>query len=65
MKYLYKLYRAMGCEAILTPATRDGGKDVIAIQKCSDGIEKLNIECKLYHTTELTKYAVRAFALLF
>ena len=58
---IYKLYLAMNCEAELTPATRDGGKDVIATRKRSDGVEKLYIECKLYQTTELKKETVRAF----
>lgn len=58
---IYKLYCKMGYDAILTKATRDGGKDVIAIKKCSDGIEKLFVECKRYNTTELTNDKVKAF----
>lgn len=58
---IYNLYRSMGYNSILTPATRDGGKDVIAEKDKGDGGEKLYIECKRYKTTALKPETVNAF----
>ncbi len=55
------LYKDMGYETKLTPATRDGGKDIIAYTKREDGSEKVYVECKLYKTTKLAKSTVEAF----
>ncbi|MCC5909414.1 MAG: restriction endonuclease [Clostridiaceae bacterium] len=55
------LYKDIGYETMLTPATRDGGKDIIAQIDREDGKEKVYVECKLYKTTRLTNEAVRAF----
>jgi len=49
-------------ELLITPATRDGGKDIIARIQREDGKEIVYVECKLYKTTQLTKETVRAFA---
>lgn len=54
------LYQHLGFETILTPATRDGGKDIIASIIREDGREKVYVECKLYKTTKLKKESVRA-----
>lgn len=43
------LYEAMGYEVVITPETRDGGKDVIATK----GTDKVCVECKLYKKTNL------------
>lgn len=56
------LYEDLGYDTKLTPATRDGGKDIIASINREDGNEKIYVECKLYRTTKLDKNAVRAFA---
>lgn len=56
------LYKEIGYKTELTPATRDGGKDIIANIKREDGNEKVYVECKLYKTTKLTRQAVEAFA---
>ena len=45
-----KLYEKLGYEVELTKATRDGGKDVIAVNKTPGKKEKLYIECKRYKT---------------
>lgn len=50
----------MGYKSFLTPATRDGGKDVIAERNKGDGGEKLYIECKRYKTTALKPEMVNA-----
>jgi len=55
------LYKEIGYKTVLTPATRDGGKDVIAEIDREDGKEKVYAECKLYRTTKLTKECVKAF----
>lgn len=55
-----ELYRRMGYETAWTPATRDGGKDIIASIKRQDGNEKVYVECKLYRTTKLTIKDVRS-----
>ncbi|WIV11106.1 restriction endonuclease [Proteiniborus sp. MB09-C3] len=55
------LYKDIGYETELTPATRDGGKDIIANIKREDGNERVYVECKLYKTTELAKQTVEAF----
>lgn len=60
-KLIYKLFVRMGYEAILTPSTRDGGKDVIASKRNERWDEKLYIECKHYRSTELTREKVNAF----
>lgn len=57
-----ELYRRMGYETIWTPATRDGGKDIIASMSRPDGIERVYVECKLYKTTKLTNIYVNNFA---
>lgn len=56
------LYKAIGYKTIVTPATRDGGKDIIATIDREDGSEKVYVECKLYLNSKLTPNAVRAFA---
>lgn len=55
------LYHDIGYETLLTPATRDGGKDIIAKIVREDGSETVYVECKLYKTTELSNETVRAF----
>lgn len=54
------LYEHLGYEIEVTPATRDGGKDIIAGIEREDGKEVVYVECKLYKTTELNINAVRA-----
>jgi len=44
-----RLYNRMGYETELTSATRDGGRDVIAIQNALGQKEIIAIECKLYN----------------
>lgn len=59
-EYLIELlYQGMGYTTILTPATRDGGKDVIAKIEREDGIEEVYVECKLYERSELTNNHVK------
>ncbi|WP_455715268.1 restriction endonuclease [Anaerosporobacter sp.] len=58
---IYKLYCSMGYDCILTPATRDGGKDVVAGKNNADGGEKLYIECKRYKTTALKQKQLMPF----
>ncbi|URZ03036.1 restriction endonuclease [Clostridium felsineum] len=55
------LYEDIGYETELTPATRDGGKDIIARIVREDGKEVVYAECKLYKTTELSNDTVKAF----
>ncbi|MBA9027607.1 restriction endonuclease [Peribacillus huizhouensis] len=55
-----ELYRRMGYQTAWTPATRDGGKDIMASIKRPDGNEKVYVECKLYRTTKLTINDVRS-----
>ncbi|WP_455821855.1 restriction endonuclease [Clostridium butyricum] len=55
------LYENLKYEVEVTPATRDGGKDIIARINREDGKEVVYVECKLYKTTELKKETVRAF----
>jgi restriction system protein len=55
------LYQHIGYDTKLTPATRDGGKDIVANINREDGREIVYVECKLYKTTELTIETVRAF----
>ncbi|MBB6635689.1 restriction endonuclease [Cohnella thailandensis] len=55
------LYERMGYETEWTPATRDGGKDIIARGKRPDGEECVYVECKLYKTTKLEPEQVKAF----
>lgn len=43
---LARLHSALGYAARLTPATRDGGVDVIAVRDHPTGREKLAIQCK-------------------
>lgn len=60
-----ELYKKMGYKTILTPATRDGGKDIIAEIQRYDGRDLIYVECKLYNpdkTTKLTNQAVQAFS---
>lgn len=60
-EYLIELlYQAIGYDTVLTPATRDGGKDVVATIERADGKEEIYIECKKYDTTKLTTEKVRA-----
>lgn len=56
-----RLYENLGFDVEITPATRDGGKDIIAQINREDGKEIVYVECKLYKTTELSKTSVRAF----
>lgn len=46
-----QLYSRMGYKTSLTPATRDGGKDVIASRETPAQREMVAVECKLYNTT--------------
>lgn len=55
------LYENIGYETEITPATRDGGKDIIARIDREDGKEVVYAECKLYKTTELSNETVKAF----
>jgi restriction system protein len=55
------LYQHIGYDTKLTPATRDGGKDIVAYIDREDGSEIVYVECKLYKTTELSIDTVRAF----
>lgn len=55
------LYEHIGYEIEVTPATRDGGKDVIARINREDGNEVVYVECKLYKTTKLNSNTVKAF----
>jgi restriction system protein len=55
------LYNNIGYETELTPATRDGGKDIIARIKREDCNDAVYVECKRYKTTELDKTTVKAF----
>lgn len=55
------LYENLGYEVQVTPATRDGGKDIVARIKREDGSEVVYVECKLYKTTALTISTVREF----
>lgn len=54
------LYKHLGYETEVTPATRDGGKDIIAKIKREDGNEIVYVECKLYKTTELNINVIRS-----
>lgn len=54
-----ELYESMGYKTTWTPSTRDGGKDIIANIKRTDGNEVVYVECKLYKTTMLKIEAVR------
>jgi len=54
------LYQQLGYDTVLTPTSRDGGKDVIATIKREDGIERVYVECKLYKTTRLKTESVNA-----
>lgn len=54
------LYEHLGYEIEVTPATRDGGKDIIAKTKREEGKEVVYVECKLYKTTELNVNVIRA-----
>lgn len=56
-----ELYRKLGYDTVWTPATRDGGKDIIASIKREDGVEHVYVECKLYKTTKLTNIYVNNF----
>ncbi|WP_017416783.1 restriction endonuclease [Clostridium tunisiense] len=56
------LYRHIGYEVVVTSATRDGGKDIIARIQREDGKETVYVECKLYKTTQLTNDNVKSFA---
>jgi restriction system protein len=43
-----QLYEALGYETVLTKATRDGGRDVIAKRTAAGTREKVLIDCKLF-----------------
>jgi restriction system protein len=43
-----KLYKRMGYETVLTAATRDGGRDIIATNRSAGKQESIRIECKKY-----------------
>ncbi|MGV8979911.1 restriction endonuclease [Clostridium sp.] len=55
------LYEHIGYKTILTPATRDGGKDIIAEIDREDGKETVYVECKRYKTSKLTREKVGYF----
>lgn len=55
-----RLYEQLNYKVEITPATRDGGKDIIARIMREDGPEVVYVECKLYKTTNLTNETVRA-----
>lgn len=55
------LYEELGYETEVTPATRDGGKDIIGRIKREEGKDIVYAECKLYRTTDLKLETVRAF----
>ncbi|NRR01974.1 restriction endonuclease [Brevibacillus sp. RS1.1] len=61
-RLIERLYSSMGYKTHLTPATRDGGKDIIASIVRPDGEERVYIECKLYNTSELNTTHVKSFA---
>ncbi|MEI3234695.1 MAG: restriction endonuclease [Intestinibacter bartlettii] len=54
------LYEHLGYEIEVTPATRDGGKDIIAKMKREEGNEVVYVECKLSKTTELNDNVIRS-----
>ena len=59
-EYLIELlYQELGYSTVLTPATRDGGKDVIARIERPDGKEEVYAECKLYWKTKLSLDSVQ------
>ena len=59
-EYLIELlYQELGYSTVLTPATRDGGKDVIARIERPDGKEEVYVECKLYWKTKLSLDSVQ------
>ncbi|HAK41722.1 MAG TPA: restriction endonuclease [Clostridium sp.] len=60
-RLINELYKNMGYKTILTKATRDGGKDIIADIDKVDGNERLYIECKLYNKSKLTRRDVGYF----
>ncbi|WP_370934611.1 restriction endonuclease [Amycolatopsis sp. cg13] len=43
-----RLYAAIGFDVTLTPPSRDGGRDVVALKSNPGGKQKLLIECKQY-----------------
>jgi len=59
-KLIENLYRHLGYDTVLTPASRDGGKDIIATIKREEGFESVYAECKLYKTTKLKTESVNA-----
>jgi restriction system protein len=48
-----RLFAAMGYDTEITKATRDGGKDVIAVRSSAAMREKVLVECKLYDRSEV------------
>ena len=46
-----QLYSKIGYKTVLTQATRDGGKDVIATRETTAQRETVAVECKLYNHT--------------
>lgn len=46
-----ELFRDRGYEVELTPATKDGGFDIVAVRKTEVGTGLTLIECKRYHQT--------------
>lgn len=55
-----RLYEAMGFRADTTPASRDGGVDVIAESRATGAAQKLLIQCK--HTNRVGVQVVRELA---
>ena len=47
-RLLERLYEAMGYETELTPANKDGGRDVIAIRSAAGLRESIRVQCKLH-----------------
>lgn len=54
-----RLYDAMGYETTLTPAQKDGGRDINAERNSPGQRERLLIECKLYSRPVGVEYARR------
>jgi restriction system protein len=46
-----RLYHYMGYETQLTPAQKDGGRDIIASKNAPGKLEHLRIECKRYNSS--------------
>lgn len=46
---VHELYTHMGYRAVLTPARKDGGRDIIASRAGAGVTESLRVECKRWH----------------